>query len=638
MYQTFYIDIDEEISSVIDKLNKSMAGDNYFVVPKRALFLQSIVNLKLLKREADKIGKRVVIVTQDNIGISMAERAGISTIPSLESLEQNSESSGSPYEENAHVGGYEGEGDMEDDGEASFLEENMNKSSRLNNVGSEDYYNDSEKGPDDNKRQYEKKSSMRSEAVKPDVPARKLFGIKGYSNASGSATQQSKVYQTVDTRRVPYQGSGAKTLPETAKRQSQYKKQLDPYKERALEKIFSKNRENDYQPKPVEEKKRGAARKISIAFGAVCALSLAGVSAYLFIPSAKIIITPNNVENRVNMNVNGSGSPSGESMIPIRVINKEESVSLEIEMQGKSVSGQKAKGNVTIYNEFSNVSQPLVATTRLESPDGKIFRLIKGVTVPGTTTVEGETKPGAIEVQVVADQPGADFNIGSTDFTIPGFKDGPKYEKFYAKSTESMTGGASDGSASGPASVKQADIDKAKEKAKEALKEKIAETIKGELAEGEISLEEAQEMTMGKISVSARVGQVLSSFDCSATASFKAMIFFEDDVMKIIEKSVKDKESSEYEWKIAGIEYATVQPDFEKPSLELKIHGEVAATPVIDADRIKNEILGKKADELGDVLRKYSFIKNVNVEFQPIFISRVPQYGKRVSVEIVEAE
>jgi len=101
---------------------------------------------------------------------------------------------------------------------------------------------------------------------------------------------------------------------------------------------------------------------------------------------------------------------------------------------------------------------------------------------------------------------------------------------------------------------------------------------------------------------------------------------------------VKGKDDSEYEWKAAKIEYATVQPDFEKNILELKIHGEVAATPVIDAEKIKHEILGKRAEQLGDILRKYSSIKNVNVEFQPVFISRVPQYSKRVNVEIVPVD
>lgn len=84
MSQTFYIDLEEEISSVVDRLNKSISVDNFFVLPKRAIFLQSIVNLKLLKREAEKVGKRIVIVTQDEIGASMAKRCEIEVRAALE--------------------------------------------------------------------------------------------------------------------------------------------------------------------------------------------------------------------------------------------------------------------------------------------------------------------------------------------------------------------------------------------------------------------------------------------------------------------------------------------------------------------------------------------------------------------------
>ena len=87
MHQTFYIDVDEEISSVIDKLRKSLAVENYFVVTKRALVVQSIVNLKLLKREAEKIKKGIVIVTADEQTMKMAERAGIKAQASMEGLD-----------------------------------------------------------------------------------------------------------------------------------------------------------------------------------------------------------------------------------------------------------------------------------------------------------------------------------------------------------------------------------------------------------------------------------------------------------------------------------------------------------------------------------------------------------------------
>jgi hypothetical protein len=79
MPQTFYVTQDEEILSLVGRLRSSALLENVFVVPKRALILQSVVNLRILAREAEKLGKAVVIVTQDNDGRLLAEKAGIAT-------------------------------------------------------------------------------------------------------------------------------------------------------------------------------------------------------------------------------------------------------------------------------------------------------------------------------------------------------------------------------------------------------------------------------------------------------------------------------------------------------------------------------------------------------------------------------
>lgn len=76
-HKTLYIDVDEEITSIIDRVRKAQAGEVIIVVPKQALLIQSLVNLKLLKKEADRRKKRVMIVTQDKIGKKLIEKAGI---------------------------------------------------------------------------------------------------------------------------------------------------------------------------------------------------------------------------------------------------------------------------------------------------------------------------------------------------------------------------------------------------------------------------------------------------------------------------------------------------------------------------------------------------------------------------------
>ena len=87
---------------------------------------------------------------------------------------------------------------------------------------------------------------------------------------------------------------------------------------------------------------------------------------------------------------------------------------------------------------------------------------------------EGEIVPSSIDVEVVADEPGKEYNIGPTTFSIPGFKGSPKYEGFYGKSTKPMTGGLiHQGKV-----VSEEDVARAETELKEALLEEAQEELK----------------------------------------------------------------------------------------------------------------------------------------------------------------
>lgn len=73
---TIYLEIDDEVTSIIDKLKKEHASDINLVIPKNGTILQSIVNLKILLSESKRLGKQVFIVTPDQNGKHLAARAG----------------------------------------------------------------------------------------------------------------------------------------------------------------------------------------------------------------------------------------------------------------------------------------------------------------------------------------------------------------------------------------------------------------------------------------------------------------------------------------------------------------------------------------------------------------------------------
>lgn len=72
-----FIQIDEEITSVFERVEKLPYTEVYLVVPKRAVLLQSIVNLKILKQKLVDVGRQLAIITSDVNGMKLAHQAEI---------------------------------------------------------------------------------------------------------------------------------------------------------------------------------------------------------------------------------------------------------------------------------------------------------------------------------------------------------------------------------------------------------------------------------------------------------------------------------------------------------------------------------------------------------------------------------
>lgn len=67
-----YIDIEDDVTSVIDKLKNTKEKIVALVPPKGSAVLQSVVNLKLIKRAASSAGKQPVIVTSNQALTALA--------------------------------------------------------------------------------------------------------------------------------------------------------------------------------------------------------------------------------------------------------------------------------------------------------------------------------------------------------------------------------------------------------------------------------------------------------------------------------------------------------------------------------------------------------------------------------------
>lgn len=81
--QPLYLESDEEIPSVIDRLEEFKGKTIVLVVPKTSVVLQSVINLKLIQRVSQKLDIDFSLVSQDPIGRNLANQVGIAVYDSL---------------------------------------------------------------------------------------------------------------------------------------------------------------------------------------------------------------------------------------------------------------------------------------------------------------------------------------------------------------------------------------------------------------------------------------------------------------------------------------------------------------------------------------------------------------------------
>ncbi len=633
MPQTFYIESDEEIISVIGHLRKSSQEENIFVFPKRALVLQSIINLRLLEREAEKLGKKIVVVSQDEVGRMLAEKAGIETENYSEDFSQKAYHMELIPEEST------GTSAQPLSGEVVSKEGNM---PHFDAIGSSNFYT-----------AREPVSSVKDTPT-PTVPIRSAVPLRVRNTTPEKLTSlNSKRFDRMPASsemKSPSRISDVATFP-APPTQSSF-----PEPKRTSESGRSERLKNFYggtteaavttraeEPRPVSSTAVGKrAHMIFFALGGISLLSLVAVILFFFLPKAEVRVTPYRIVQTVDKEFDGTAGDSSSDGNPlaIRILEKEKEVSVTVTTTGTSGgTSQKARGAVIIYNNYSTDPQSLVATTRFETTDGKVFRLESGVTVPAMTTINGKQEPGAIEAQVIADQAGETYNVDATTFTIPGFKGGSKYDKFSAKSTKAMVGGGSSG-VSDVAIVAKVDLDTALREAKEKAKEEFLNEVRDGLAEGEKILEDQIDIVPLVSPDLPSVGTVANALDYKGSFTVRAFIFSEKSVKeKVQDASEKNVQNILFQPISSSVTYTDSSTDFSQGVARIKAHALVTMESDIDEEKLREMLLGKNEEGIKQVMESFPEIKNIQVLFHPEwFVSSVPNSLKRVSIVTLPGE
>ena len=744
MPQIFYIEADEEIISVVDRLRKSREHENVFVFPQGAFVLRSIVNLRLFDREAKKRDKSVSIVTTDELGRTMAEKVGIPVRSHLEaindqmmiaSVHDESSDDAPTAEPVSHEPMRPKRTNFGSDdffGAANFPQEQVTETlmeadayAQPQSFPSVPPVEDRQPVPAERKIPFPTRpdtfepvrrgpdpapaivvpvpsprvihtDSIRRVTVKDRSP-KNLTALNSQTEAPAVEPKQPTIQppsqQELRTTQLPQLSreplrerlSSAvmpvhPTLPEAQvspftapmtlvsqtptpliPKPSPVKSPQEVVVDKNVAAFFSqlasfpgvpeppkpiipKKALPKLPPREIPPTKKEADRSLGVWLTVVVGIVLLvglGVGAIIVLPRADITVVLKTTKAESDMRFE-AGTPNFRSsdqtrQLQTRIIQSEKTVSQSFDTTGSGTSATaRAQGHVTISNSYSTEPQTLVATTRILSSDGKLFRLKETVTVPGMKTANGQTVPGTIGADVVADQPGSAYNIDATTFTIPGFSSTSKQGKFQVASDKPFVGGGS--SATGTIqTIAASDVLKAKQTVEAAAKQQIIDDLRSQLADGELLIPDATEITIVASSSTPPTGVAAAKFDYRVDIKARTLTFSESDVRDMILARFLAQAGAEKhltaDAKDMTLEYSQPDVDFNQGVLRFSVHAKAVLQPMASIESLKQEFLGKNASDLKSIVAQHPEISTIEVQFGNFsLLDRVPTRASQVVV------
>ncbi|TFG35364.1 MAG: hypothetical protein E4H47_01620 [Parcubacteria group bacterium] len=331
-----------------------------------------------------------------------------------------------------------------------------------------------------------------------------------------------------------------------------------------------------------------------------------------------------------------------EKIIPGEIFEKEKVVTETISSTGEIGKEDKAEGIIKVYNEYSDSTQILIVNTRFVSTNGKVFRSAARVVVPGFTYDDkNKMVPGSIDIKVIADQAGPDYNIAPSTFSIPGFAGSEKYTKFYGKSLQPMTGGSSEK----VSQVTKEDLDNAKIALSKRAKQECESLSIEELKMKETDEDPAKRYLFSEDAIQTDVietfslatpGMEADTFSYTAKAKSQTIIFKESYMTSFTEEFVLSQfpQGNNISKKSTTVKIMPENVNLNLGKLILSLDISTKVYTDFDLSRAKEELKGKSAMESKVLLENAPEVSRVEVKLWPFWVRKIPDDLEKIKIDL----
>ncbi|MBI4217447.1 MAG: hypothetical protein HY603_01470 [Parcubacteria group bacterium] len=357
-------------------------------------------------------------------------------------------------------------------------------------------------------------------------------------------------------------------------------------------------------------------------------LALVGIFwIHFFVAKAAITVIPDSREISVEQEI-VAAKKGTEGTIEALSLAKEQDGTRLFSATGKSDKQGQARGIITVYNTRPNTPQILVATTRFISQDGKLFRSVARVVIPGQLS----GVPGSLNVEVLAAEAGEDYNIGPSNFSLPGLAGSALYTAIYGKSTAPMSGG----SKSETTIVSQDDLNRGKDTLLAELREGAKQELQKMLPSGYEIPEDAFLVEISQASSLAKAGAELSKFNVTGKVKLSAIAFprkvFDDLLSQSLRKKLSPGETILEKTLQSGYEFKNV--DHKKGTLLLAGFSKGKAYSRVQEQDVRLRVRGKGQDMAQQQGEAVEGVQSLHISLWPFWEWQVPADLNRINVSL----
>jgi hypothetical protein len=380
----------------------------------------------------------------------------------------------------------------------------------------------------------------------------------------------------------------------------------------------------NYPPQPRVKIRVGKGFPYGTAIVAIIVIALSAGALYAF-GGAKVQITPTSSQATVSGTFMASTDGTGD--LPFKVVSVSKTETVSVPAESTQTANDPAQGTITVTNTLTT-AEKFVTNTRFQSASGLMYRVHAAVTIPPATA----SGPGSVSVTVYADQPGQQYNLAATTFTVPGLQGSAAYHAVTAKSVDAFTGGFT----GTRASVSLATDAKQQAALQSKLATDLQSAINTQIPQGYVIIHGGTFTSYNPLPDSATT---TAQVNVSVQGTETAAVFPNDGLAK----AVAYKAVGTYQGQpvtLTSTDGLTLTPGSTTPptasdtTFGFNLSGNSMVMWTVDATKIAGAVAGKTRESAQSILQSFPEIAQATLILRPFWSQTFPQDPSHVQVVV----